>query len=592
MKKNIHFAVTFSKVLNFGKGISFKRNILSLVILLAPFFLFAQPYSNKEKMLISSRVDSLLTNFMLKSSLTQPGTTRLDNKVFEDFKELFSPDAVIFDDINARFDPNEKVFPYKLESKKYDDYFIGMGAQFTKGLVVSNSKINISYDDFDKGEVKAALARKITGTVTKGKYEFSNSDTLLIIIAIQKDLTVKIKGIEPIGNRNNLKVVNDKDYDGVINSLDECPNEGIPLTGKLTVTGCPDSDGDGVPNYKDHCKDSPGPAENNGCPATTFAYTFVFSGSAGLQMNQTYLKMPESPIENPAHPLDEQGKIPGSAKIVNPTFKGGLYFNANIAYYFGKQNNKTKGISLGVSFMNYQADYGLNGIKYVFKESDGVQEYHRIITIHDNSTENLSFNIINVPLLFKYKARFSGKWAFELGAGASFIYFYSAQAKHDIYYDAEGAYQYTSLAADNNYRTEYDISKIGTGDQTHDFILQYDIINGYDGNTNILFDKLLPGADPVYDFGLNKRDHPDKRVSSKDHNGIGADATADLFYHVGPKTAIKLGFTFIYAPSIVTQKRSYTMIDKTTDPYTSIYDSNGKSKYTSFGLNFGIIIGI
>ena len=52
----------------------------------------------------------------------------------------------------------------------------------------------------------------------------------------------------------------DPDGDGFVGSKDKCPNE----FGE--VNGCPDSDGDKVPDYIDKCDDKPGPASNNGCP--------------------------------------------------------------------------------------------------------------------------------------------------------------------------------------------------------------------------------------------------------------------------------------------------------------------------------------
>lgn len=59
----------------------------------------------------------------------------------------------------------------------------------------------------------------------------------------------------------------DTDADGVVDSLDECPN--TPVGAKVDSKGCPlaDTDGDGVPDYKDECPNSaPGAVVNEiGC---------------------------------------------------------------------------------------------------------------------------------------------------------------------------------------------------------------------------------------------------------------------------------------------------------------------------------------
>ncbi|WMJ74485.1 OmpA family protein [Cytophagaceae bacterium ABcell3] len=57
----------------------------------------------------------------------------------------------------------------------------------------------------------------------------------------------------------------DSDGDGVPDKRDKCPNspKGVPVT----PFGCPvDTDFDGVYDYEDDCIDEPGPKENKGCP--------------------------------------------------------------------------------------------------------------------------------------------------------------------------------------------------------------------------------------------------------------------------------------------------------------------------------------
>jgi outer membrane protein OmpA-like peptidoglycan-associated protein len=89
-----------------------------------------------------------------------------------------------------------------------------------------------------------------------------------------------------------VKVVSDRDGDGVPDSEDLCPdipgpasakgcpdsdNDGIPdfeddcpnLPGLVEYKGCPDSDGDGIPDNKDACPYEKGPASNNGCPVVS-----------------------------------------------------------------------------------------------------------------------------------------------------------------------------------------------------------------------------------------------------------------------------------------------------------------------------------
>ncbi|MEO8412415.1 MAG: OmpA family protein [Ginsengibacter sp.] len=57
-------------------------------------------------------------------------------------------------------------------------------------------------------------------------------------------------------------VVTDRDGDGIVDSLDACPDE----AGLSALHGCPDRDGDGVADKDDKCPDVAGLAKYQGCP--------------------------------------------------------------------------------------------------------------------------------------------------------------------------------------------------------------------------------------------------------------------------------------------------------------------------------------
>lgn len=54
----------------------------------------------------------------------------------------------------------------------------------------------------------------------------------------------------------------DRDGDGIIDSLDACPDQ----AGLSSLNGCPDRDNDGIADKDDNCPDVPGLAKYKGCP--------------------------------------------------------------------------------------------------------------------------------------------------------------------------------------------------------------------------------------------------------------------------------------------------------------------------------------
>ena len=54
----------------------------------------------------------------------------------------------------------------------------------------------------------------------------------------------------------------DRDGDGIVDSLDACPDQ----AGPVSLNGCPDRDGDGIADKDDSCPDVAGLAKYHGCP--------------------------------------------------------------------------------------------------------------------------------------------------------------------------------------------------------------------------------------------------------------------------------------------------------------------------------------
>ena len=557
-----------------------KKYSYLLMFLLVSVLLKAQSYTNANKLIIVANTDTLLKNYLQKSSLIEEGTTKQSDKVLREFKNLFASDAQIFDDILPVFDSTQIYgYPYKLKTKTFKEYYSGLVYEFPEGLTVNNKKININYAELDKGIIKVALERVLKGTSATKKYILFNHDSLMLTLAVQPDKKVKIKSIAAIGSPL-IQVLNDKDYDGVIDSKDECPGD----KGKMYLKGCPDKDNDGIPDKNDECPSDFGPASNGGCPPSTFAYRFVLSAGIGYQWNKNSIK---TPSENLGYlELDKERFDAG--KFSNPGFEGGFTINGNICYYFGKnKNNRNKGLSLGISVYNYKADYSISGSHYEFKSVDGGNDpYRRIISLKE-AKEKAEFYIVNLPLLFRYKQKLNTKLAFELGVGSGVILFSSkseAQAKIDF----EGIYKFQDGQFIYDQHYVYDKSDL--------FLIKDSIHVLHDeqlSKTQLLFE-MLKESDPGYDFSIFDESRQPYTATSERFQriGISGNACFDLFYHVTPKLALKTGATFVYAP-FKSKASAYKIADKAdgTD-YQSFLESRPKSNYFGYGIILGIILGI
>ncbi|MGB5420296.1 DUF5723 family protein [Algibacter sp.] len=130
-----------------------------------------------------------------------------------------------------------------------------MGAGFRAGplYVGSGSVISaISSDDNKEADVYAGLKIPIYQKTPKDRDGDGIIDKL--------DDCPKVAG--PVSN--NGCPVEDTDEDGVLNDVDECPEVAGPEENK----GCPwgDSDEDGIMDNEDYCPEEAGTSENKGCP--------------------------------------------------------------------------------------------------------------------------------------------------------------------------------------------------------------------------------------------------------------------------------------------------------------------------------------
>ncbi len=558
-----------------------KKLFTFLFTLMLSLTSLAQNYSNKDKALIFSRVDSLMISFMEKSTLTEPGKTKLNDKVVQDFRKLFTVEAIVFDDINATFEPDGKNYPYKLSSKSRNDYIYGLVDDFENGLMINNRRININYGDYNEGVITVALERDISGVNKTKKYILSTHDTLLITIGIQKDKSVKITKVVALGNPQ-VKIKNDMDLDGVVDEIDACKT----LAGKIDLQGCPDGDGDGIADRYDDCPEIKGTKENGGCPASTFAYRYVLTGGVGFQFNNMIVRTPA--LNDLSYASLDKSDRSDAGEVVLPGPKGSLSINANLAYYFGKKkNNRNKGISIGFAATNFKSTYEIKKIKYEFKSNDGVDDYRRIVTL-DNAEEDLSFSMINIPLLFRFKEKFNAKAGFEIFAGPSFISFIT-NSTFKAKFDFEGIYQLNDNGNGFEYNTVYSPSATDVN-FTEDGVLSYlsgqQIAAGAGPST--LFSQLTANG---YDFVLNK-EFKGKDNKIQTHFGIALNVGADLFYHVTKNLAVKGGANLIIAPLNSGNSDPYVMVDQSNGDYNSIYKSKANSTFTALGFNLGIILGI
>jgi outer membrane protein OmpA-like peptidoglycan-associated protein len=144
---------------------------------------------------------------------------------------------------------NYRVQPYAsagIGGAKYGSYYSAF-MPFGVGL-----KINL----FDEASIFITSQYRVPVTQETNNYHFVHSIGIAGNIGKKKVEPLKevvIPQVEPPKDRDN---------DGIVDSLDACPD----VAGPASLKGCPDKDGDGVADKDDKCPDVAGLARYDGCP--------------------------------------------------------------------------------------------------------------------------------------------------------------------------------------------------------------------------------------------------------------------------------------------------------------------------------------
>jgi outer membrane protein OmpA-like peptidoglycan-associated protein len=157
-----------------------------------------------------------------------------------------------------------------------------LGGEFEVALNARPISDNHLFSPFLTAGVGGAYYNKLGGYVPLGLgFQFNFMSEAYLMLQTQYRLTLSEKVIpdnlyHSIGILVNvgkekvvappvevpIPVVTDRDGDGVVDSLDACPD----VPGLAALKGCPDKDGDGIADKDDKCPDVAGLAKYQGCP--------------------------------------------------------------------------------------------------------------------------------------------------------------------------------------------------------------------------------------------------------------------------------------------------------------------------------------
>lgn len=496
--------------------------------------------------------------------------------------------------ISAIFSPDSNQVTLTIKriakAEKTREYILDTG--YVTDLFKSRPHINFAASGLTAEHIKQKLETLLQASKDT-VYKFI-ADDILVVKMVYHDRwmtdydtisTYRINSISIKNQNDTIVCTNDKDNDAITNAEEK--DSTLVSRGDFTAGGLPDYDLDGVADDgkdKDACPEIYGDSSiNHGCPiGDYFARNFQWDAFVGLQMNDAKINLPEL---NQLGYIDESGNdamdVLQSKKGVlkNPGTAAGINIGADFSYFFGKTKRRS-GISIGLSYSRFKADYELTSpVMYTFKSFDGTDFYRRQITI-DSLKEVITYSIFNFPVMFNYRMYLDNqnKSSINIKLGPSLMLL-SANSNYNAQVSFGGLYQ-----TDGENVVYTDLFDNGS---TYNFFITADSINAQNPNpgADAVFNKLKENS-ANYDFADNK--HYEGKQKNSLRATIAFNLAIDLQKQIGKNWGLQFGAHFIYA-NLPERSEKYKPIDKTTDQFNSIYNSTAKTHYSAYGLNLGFV---
>jgi len=285
---------------------------------------------------------------------------------------------------------------------------------------------------------------------------------------------------------------------------------------------------------------------------------------------------------------DNIGNYPNAISSVSNTGKltfdnGYAYgFDAQLAYFFGRGNHF--GIGAGFMYLAEQGDAKLDKFHVEYQATDYANNvYRQLITANGAIKEKQRYSNMNIPILLKYKYRFSHHWGFTADAGALI----NLQMKTT--YDSKANFNYEAIYATTG--SGADITSYYDNSPTPnpaDLLYKVDEYNrvhpGMDVNS--YFNNTLRGQG--YNVGLGISPKNNGGTVSYMTGSVGFLVQPGVNYYFSDMVALNAGLYFLYQPFMNSSDNNKQMLTGTVGDYRSIVNSAKDNMNMSYGLNLGV----
>ena len=255
--------------------------------------------------------------------------------------------------------------------------------------------------------------------------------------------------------------------------------------------------------------------------------------------------------------------------------------DAQVGFFFGKKRHF--GIGTGFMFMEEQGNAVLQNYHVEYQATDGSGNTFRQLVTGNNVKEAITSTNMNIPIVLKYKNRFSKRWGFAADAGAVI----NLQMKND--YVTHAAFDYEAIYRlkhnDNGTTTSvYDNSPTPLVDDW--FITKAEFLkNNANGNLQDYFNAKRELGYNVGE-GIAPNGGTGKGSVSYMQASVGLLLRPSFNYFLSDNAALSFGLYYMFQPFKNDAQTGYKLMDGSSN-YSSVLNSVTATNNHTYGLNVG-----
>jgi outer membrane protein OmpA-like peptidoglycan-associated protein len=264
------------------------------------------------------------------------------------------------------------------------------------------------------------------------------------------------------------------------------------------------------------------------------------------------------------------------------TYKNGYSYGGDLQLGFFFDRRRHWGIGSGVMIMQQQGTAELRDFKIEYRAADNAGNIFRQVLRANEITEDIVSTNISIPVVLKYKNRFSKRWGFTADGGALInLQMSNAYTTHSSF-DQEAIYKFVQTS-DGGTRSVYDNAAVPSSDNW--FITKAAYLRNNPGGNWQEYASVKRAAGINVGDGISNGSTKGNKAYTA--GSVGFMIQPSMSYYISDVTALSFGGYYMLQPFKNDAQSGYRVTDG-NGSYNSGLNNVTASTNHSYGINAGV----